>query len=47
MDIKTMSKKAIRNWDINSVLKRLETKRKRKKKIIITIDNTGKARRKK
>ena len=44
MDIKTMSKKAIREWDINSVLKRLETKRK--KKIIITFDKNGKARRK-
>ena len=42
-----MSKKAIRNWDINSVLKRLETKRKRKAKIIITFDKNGKARRKK
>ena len=37
-----MSKKAIRNWDINSVLKRLETKRKRKEKIIITFDKNGK-----
>ena len=34
MDIKTMSKKAIRNWDINSVVKRLETKRKRKEKLL-------------
>jgi len=37
MDIKTMSKKAIRNWDINSVVKRLETKRRRKNKIVIEI----------
>ena len=34
MDITTMSKKAIRNWDINSVVKRLETKRKRKEKLL-------------
>jgi len=47
MDIKTMTKKAIRNWDINSALKRLETKRKRKEIIIITFDRNGKARRKK
>ena len=33
MDIKTMSKKAIREWDIRTVLRRLETKRKRKEKM--------------
>ena len=41
MDIKTMTKKAIRNWDICSVTKRLETKRKRKEEIDITFDRNG------
>lgn len=33
MDIKTMSKKEIKEWDIRTVLRRLETKRKRKEKM--------------